>query len=75
MTVAEGLVVLLVEDHEFQRGMVARMVRSMGALDVIEAGNGKDALALIRGSTPYISCFSMFEALAMTGFVARAFRT
>ncbi len=49
MVVAEGLIVLVVEDDDFQRRTVARMLRSMGALEVIEAGDGKQALAVLRG--------------------------
>ena len=49
MIVAEGLIMLVVEDDDFQRRTVARMLRSMGALEVMEAGDGKAALALLRG--------------------------
>lgn len=48
--ILEGLIVLVVEDHDFQRRTVARMLRSLGALEVLEAGDGKQALALIRGA-------------------------
>jgi EAL domain-containing protein (putative c-di-GMP-specific phosphodiesterase class I)/CheY-like chemotaxis protein len=49
MLVADGLIVLVVEDDDFQRRTVARMLRSMDALEVLEAGDGKQALALLRG--------------------------
>jgi len=49
MIVAEGLIMLVVEDDDFQRRTVARMLRSMGALKVMEARDGKEALALLRG--------------------------
>ncbi len=51
MTVAIGLTVLVVEDHDFQRRTVARMLRSLGAETVMEAGNGRQALELIGGAT------------------------
>jgi EAL domain-containing protein (putative c-di-GMP-specific phosphodiesterase class I) len=49
MVVAEGLIILVVEDDDFQRRTVARMLRSMGALEVMEARDGKEALALLLG--------------------------
>jgi EAL domain-containing protein (putative c-di-GMP-specific phosphodiesterase class I)/CheY-like chemotaxis protein len=49
MIVAEGLIILVVEDDNFQRRTVARMLRSMGALEVMEARDGKEALALLLG--------------------------
>jgi len=52
MTLANGLIALVVEDHDFQRRTVARMLRSLGARDVLEASNGKQALELIRGAVP-----------------------
>lgn|SRR3989344_3056883 len=52
MTLANGLIVLVVEDHDFQRRTVARMLRSLGAREVMEAGDGKQALALIRDAVP-----------------------
>ena len=49
MIVAEGLIILVVEDDDFQRRTVARMLRSMGALEVMEARDGKQALDLLLG--------------------------
>lgn len=46
-TVAGGMVVLVVEDHDFQRRTVARMLRSLGATEVLEAANGRQALQLL----------------------------
>lgn len=48
--ILEGLIVLVIEDHDFQRRTVARMLRSLGALEVLEAGDGKQALAVIRAA-------------------------
>jgi EAL domain-containing protein (putative c-di-GMP-specific phosphodiesterase class I) len=49
--ILEGMIMLVVEDHDFQRRTVARMLRTLGAQEVLEASDGKQALALIRGST------------------------
>jgi len=43
---------LVIEDDDFQRRTLARMVRSLGLREVKEAADGKQALALIEGSTP-----------------------
>ncbi len=50
MNVADGLITLVVEDDDFQRRTVVRMLRSLGAREVLEAGDGKQALASIRGA-------------------------
>lgn len=50
MTGVERLVVLVAEDHDFQRRTTARMLRSLGVREVLEAGDGGQALALIRGA-------------------------
>ena len=52
MTVADGLTVLVVEDHDFERRTVARMLRSLGAREVREAADGGQALTLIRDAAP-----------------------
>ena len=49
MTLADDLCVLVAEDHAFQRRMVMRMLRSLGIREVLEAADGKQALALIQG--------------------------
>lgn len=40
--------VMIVEDHAFQRGILARMLTSLDVRAVIEAGNGRDAMALLN---------------------------
>src|SRR5450830_1735007 len=50
MTVADGLIALVVEDDDFQRRTVARMLRALGAREAREAADGKQALTLIRGA-------------------------
>ena len=52
MTAAHGLIAMVVEDDDFQRRTVARMLRSMGAREVREAGDGKQALASMRDAAP-----------------------
>ncbi len=51
MNPADGLIVLVVEDHDFQRRTLARMLRSLGAQEVLEACDGQQALALVGGAT------------------------
>lgn len=46
-----NLYVLIVEDHDFQRRTVVRMLHSLGVAEVMSASNGKQALALLHGTT------------------------
>ena len=46
MTAADK-VLLVIEDHDFQRRTIARMLKSMNAREVLEAANGKEALGLL----------------------------
>lgn len=41
--------ILIVEDHEFQRRILARMLGALGAQSVLEVANGREALALLDG--------------------------
>ncbi len=45
----KSLKILVVEDHPFQRKTVLRMLRAIGAHDVMEAADGARALELIAG--------------------------
>jgi len=45
---ANGLSFLVMEDDDFQRRMVVDMVRSLGATEVREADNGKQALDMLQ---------------------------
>ena len=45
---ANELNCLVIEDDDFQRGMVVNMLRSLGVSRVREAGNGKQALAVLH---------------------------
>jgi len=40
--------VLVIDDHRFQRSVLARMLRSLGVAQVLEAEDGAGALALVR---------------------------
>ena len=43
-----ALHILVVEDDDFQRRMVANMLRSLGVTSIRDAGNGQQALRMIR---------------------------
>ncbi len=45
---AQGLVILVAEDHEFQRSMMVDMLEGLGAKAVHEAGDGRSALEITR---------------------------
>jgi EAL domain-containing protein (putative c-di-GMP-specific phosphodiesterase class I)/DNA-binding NarL/FixJ family response regulator len=42
--------VLIVEDDDFQRGVLASMLESLGVTAVFKAGNGREALEIVRGA-------------------------
>lgn len=48
MNAASALVALVVEDDGFQRRTVARMLRALGATEVLEAQDGREALASMQ---------------------------
>lgn len=52
MSAADGLIALVVEDDDFQRRTVARMLRSLGAREVRESGDGKQALEAMQRPAP-----------------------
>ncbi len=41
--------ILVVEDDDFQRGMIVKMLRSLGILSITDAGDGQQAIEKIRG--------------------------
>jgi len=47
-----GLRWLVVEDHEFQRGLLQKMLTGLGAVDVRAAADGRAALAIVRSQAP-----------------------
>ncbi|MBI1206041.1 MAG: response regulator [Azospirillum sp.] len=78
-TPAENMGILIVEDEEFQRRLVARLLRDLGAAAVFEAGDGAEALALLRGDAgrvdfvlcdlemPVLDGFAFLEAVRGAG--------
>ncbi|MDH4233993.1 MAG: EAL domain-containing response regulator [Gallionella sp.] len=56
MTIDPNTVVLIAEDHDFQRRILLHMLRGLGISDVHEAANGREALEIIRSAprTPEI---------------------
>jgi EAL domain-containing protein (putative c-di-GMP-specific phosphodiesterase class I)/CheY-like chemotaxis protein len=51
MTAAtEGLAVLVIDDHAFQRSVLARQLKSLGVARVLEAQDGAGALAVARAN-------------------------
>lgn len=47
---AAGLRVLVVEDHGFQRRILAQVLRRLGAAEVVEAEDGEAALATLHAT-------------------------
>ena len=43
MTINPETVILVAEDHDFQRRTLVRMLRGLGIVDVLEAANGREA--------------------------------
>ncbi len=50
-----NLIVLVVEDDDFQRLTLVQMLRVLGVQEVLEAGDGQQALALLSSLSPLIS--------------------
>jgi EAL domain-containing protein (putative c-di-GMP-specific phosphodiesterase class I)/CheY-like chemotaxis protein len=44
------IVILVAEDHDFQRRTMVRMLHGLGIADVLEAANGREALEIIRSA-------------------------
>ncbi len=56
---ADGLTVLVVEDHDFQRKTLARLLKRLNATEVLEARDGREAMELLTrhaGSVQLIVC-------------------
>jgi EAL domain-containing protein (putative c-di-GMP-specific phosphodiesterase class I)/CheY-like chemotaxis protein len=49
---AAALRFLVVEDHDFQRGAVLRMLARLGATDCLEAADGEAAVRVLAGAQP-----------------------
>lgn len=50
MPVNPKTVIIVVEDHDFQRSMLVRMLHGLGLANIFEASNGREALEVIRGA-------------------------
>jgi len=51
MQSTDELVILVVEDHAFQRQTLVQVLKSLGARKILEADNGRPALEIIRSQT------------------------
>ena len=51
MTIDPKTIILIAEDHDFQRRTLVRMLRGLGIIDVLEAANGREALEIIRSAS------------------------
>ena len=56
---------LVVEDHDFQRGALVRLLKTLGAPTVYDAGDGHAALQVIRDSSRPVDI--VISDLAMPG--------
>ncbi len=50
MTLNPKTIMLIAEDHDFQRRTLVRMLRGLGIVDILEAANGREALEIIRSA-------------------------
>lgn len=50
MTFDPETVILIAEDHDFQRRTLVRILRGLGIVDILEAANGREALEIIRSA-------------------------
>lgn len=52
MAFTNGFSVLVIEDHNFQRKTIARILHTLGANTIMEATDGKQGLEVIQNSNP-----------------------
>lgn len=50
MSIANELIVLIVEDDDFQRRAFVKILRGLGVPRILEAANGRQALAILRSA-------------------------
>ncbi|MBI5909762.1 MAG: EAL domain-containing response regulator [Betaproteobacteria bacterium] len=50
MTINPKTVMLIAEDHDFQRRTLVRILHGLGIVDILEAANGREALEVIRSA-------------------------
>ena len=51
MDIDPETVILIAEDHDFQRRTLVRMLHGLGIIDILEAANGREALEIIRSAS------------------------
>ncbi len=71
MTAIDGVCILIVEDNEDARKVVAYRLRRMGVRDIREAANGREALAAVHEHRPDLILMDMMMPV-MDGYEAIA---
>ncbi|MFL1494003.1 EAL domain-containing response regulator [Pseudomonas antarctica] len=68
-----SLRVLVLEDHLFQRSVAVNLLKQLGCGDVLEAGNGTEALAVLQGagSVDVVVCDLQMEGMDGLEFIQR----
>lgn len=66
--------VLVLEDHLFQRSVAVSLLKQLGCAEVLEAGNGVEALTLLQavGSVDVVLCDLQMEGMDGLEFIQRA---
>ncbi|MGY2041478.1 EAL domain-containing response regulator [Pseudomonas pergaminensis] len=66
--------VLVLEDHLFQRSVAVSLLKQLGCIEVLEAGNGGEALTLLQtvGSIDLVLCDLQMEGMDGLEFIQRA---
>lgn len=66
--------VLVLEDHLFQRSIAVSLLKQLGCAEVLEAGNGVEALTLLQavGSVDVVLCDLQMEGMDGLEFIQRA---
>ncbi|MBK5544213.1 EAL domain-containing response regulator [Pseudomonas sp. TH04] len=68
-----SLRVLVLEDHLFQRSVAVNLLKQLGCGEVLEAGNGTEALAVLQGagSVDVVVCDLQMEGMDGLEFIQR----
>lgn len=67
MSSANGLVTLIIDDHPFQRSHLKRLLKKLSAHEILEAGNGLEALSLLKTTPKVDIIFSDLDMPEMDG--------
>ncbi len=60
--------VMVVEDHDFQRRMMLRLLKDLGVVDLVEAANGREAMEILTArATPVDVVFCDLDMPEMDG--------